>query len=242
MCTVTFIPVNGRLFITSSRDENASRSKALIPAAYQQDGVALLYPKDTVANGSWIALNQNGNAAVLLNGAFIKHEPISPYRKSRGLIFLDIIAHPQPKFFFTAIELDNIEPFTLVLFVNSCLYECRWDGKEKYCKQMDESRRHIWSSATLYAPAIISSRKNWFAKWITETDSPTQETIFNFHRFAGDGDNSNSILMNRGGKMLTVSITGIELDNDKGIMQYFDVAEKKTSCTILELEEQFVQN
>ena len=242
MCTVTFIPVNGRLFITSSRDENASRSKALIPAAYQQDGVALLYPKDTVANGSWIALNQNGNAAVLLNGAFIKHEPISPYRKSRGLIFLDIIAHPQPKFFFTAIELDNIEPFTLVLFVNSCLYECRWDGKEKYCKQLDESRRHIWSSATLYAPAIISSRKNWFAKWITETDSPTQETIFNFHCFAGDGDNSNSILMNRGGKMLTVSITGIELDNDKGIMQYFDVAEKKTSCTILEFAEQFIQN
>lgn len=237
MCTVTFIPARGHCFITSSRDENAARAKALEPAVYERDGMKLLYPKDAAANGSWIALNENGAAAVLLNGAFVKHAPTKAYRKSRGLIFLDIIAQQQPEQYFAQIDLDNIEPFTLVLFRNGCLYEGRWDGSKKYYKQLDENQQYIWSSATLYSPAIISSRRNWFTQWLTETDSPTQKDIFDFHCFAGDGDITNSVLMNRGGKMLTVSITGIELNSDKGSMHYFDVMRKESAYSTMEFEQ-----
>ncbi len=240
MCTVTFIPSNGSWYITSSRDENAARAKALAPALYEQDGLVLLYPKDTAAYGSWIALTQTGNAAVLLNGAFIKHKPTAPYRKSRGLIFLDIIAHPQPENYFAEIELDNIEPFTLVLFVSKCLYECRWDGCKKYLLQLDETTQHIWSSATLYTTEIINKRKKWFTLWLAASDIATQSSIFNFHRFAGDGDTGNSVMMNRGGEMLTVSITGIELSNDKATMQHCDVQDGTIHSKTVSFEPVFI--
>ncbi|MGL1516782.1 hypothetical protein ACSTH5_23445, partial [Vibrio parahaemolyticus] len=49
---------------------------------------------------------------------------------------------------FSTILLNNIEPFTLVLFVNGFLHVCRWDGLNKYIAQLDEKRPHIWSSVT----------------------------------------------------------------------------------------------
>src|ERR1700710_3142568 len=92
MCTVTFIPQGNRVFIAHNRDEKRSRGKALSPREYNINGHTLLFPRDSAAGGSWIAINKNGSAAVLLNGAFSKHAPPPFYRKSRGIVFLDVMA------------------------------------------------------------------------------------------------------------------------------------------------------
>ena len=92
MCTVSLIPGRESFFLTSNRDEKKIRRQAIPPAIYQYKGARLLYPRDADADGTWIAINQNGNAAVLLNGAFVKHKPRPPYNRSRGLVLLDIIA------------------------------------------------------------------------------------------------------------------------------------------------------
>src|SRR5437773_862042 len=92
MCTVTFIPQGDTAFITHNRDEKSSRAKAIAPKQYIINGYALLFPRDSAAGGTWIAVNESGAAAVLLNGGFVKHPYRPPYRKSRGLVFLDIIA------------------------------------------------------------------------------------------------------------------------------------------------------
>ncbi len=223
MCTVTFMPQKDRCFITSSRDEKAVRSKALVPAVYSDYSATLLYPKDATANGTWIAMNQSGNAAVLLNGAFVKHDPEPPYRKSRGLIFLDIISSNEPVGCFAEIDLYKIEPFTVVILQESSLYVCRWDGEKKYCQQLDEKQPHIWSSATLYTHEAVSKRTHWFNQWLEEHMQPSQHDIFSFHQFAGDGDQCNDVLMNRDRDMLTVSITAIEMNNEKGMMHYMDM-------------------
>jgi hypothetical protein len=225
MCTVTFIPVNNRCFITSSRDEKAVRPKAIAPEVYSDSNATLLYPKDAAANGTWIAMKQSGNAAVLLNGAFVKHEPEPPYRKSRGLIFLDIIAGAEPMDWFAEINLYRIEPFTVVMLQQGRLLECRWDGIKKHYRQLNEKQPYIWSSATLYPDDVISKRKQWFSQWLALHPQPSQEDIFSFHQFAGDGDIYNDVLMNRDGNMLTVSITGIEINAGKGVMNYMDLQE-----------------
>jgi hypothetical protein len=227
MCTVTYIPTKHGCFLTSSRDENTMRPIALAPDMYEHNGVNIVYPKDTKANGSWIAFTQNGNAAVLLNGGFEKHISTPPYRKSRGLVFLDIIAHPQPEFCFLGMNLDNIEPFTLVLFAGGFLFEARWDGVQKHFIQVDETTQHIWSSVTLYTAEVIAKRKSWFEEWIKANPHPSAKSIFNFHHFAGDGDAANSVLMNRNDEMLTVSITGIDICMDAGTMQHFDLKENQ---------------
>jgi hypothetical protein len=195
-----------------------------------------LYPKDAKTGGTWITLTQTGNAAVLLNGAFEKHIVMPAYRKSRGLVFLDIIHHSEPGLAFTGINLEGIEPFTLVLFLNGVLFEARWDGIRKYFIRLDANKPHIWSSATLYSYQVICKRKQWFDQWLTETDSPTASGIFNFHRFAGDGDTANSILMNRDDEMLTFSITGIELTGEGGTMRHFDVKDNTVTNRSLQFE------
>src|ERR1700690_3075267 len=96
MCTVTFIPAGNHFFFTSSRDEKAGRPLALFPAIYEINGCRVLFPKDPLGGGSWIAVNERGHAGVILNGAIKMHEANISYRKSRGLILLDLISGSSP--------------------------------------------------------------------------------------------------------------------------------------------------
>ncbi len=227
MCTVTFIPVKDKFFITSNRDEKLLRKQAIPPAEYDDDDIKLIYPKDANANGSWIALTEYGNAAVLLNGAFTAQQPCPPYSRSRGLIFLEIIKTSTPVKYFLDMRLHRIEPFTLVLFEENSLFECRWDGKTKHCRQLKKYRPYIWSSATLYTEEIIKKREYWFAKFLNKNPHPSQQDIFHFHQFAGDGDVNNDLLMQRDGIYNTVSVTGIELTDEIAGMKYVDLKDNK---------------
>lgn len=228
MCTVTFIPVHDRYFITSNRDEKLSRKKALAPAVYELEGINFLFPKDTDAGGTWITAKDNGDVAVLLNGAFINHIAEPPYRKSRGLILLDILAGETPSVNFIKKNLENIEPFTIVLIENKSLYELRWDGVEKYCRQLSINTAYIWSSVTLYDGLTVLKREKWFADFLNQPALLSQQSIINFHRFTGDGDSNNDVLMHRDGLHRTVSITGIEIQSNKLKMLYLDLNDNKT--------------
>jgi uncharacterized protein with NRDE domain len=228
MCTVSFIPVGDKFFITSNRDEKLNRKIALAPAIHEYNGAKFLFPKDTDAGGTWIVMKENGDAAVLLNGAFINHTAEPPYRKSRGLILLDILSDEKPSAAFSKIELKNIEPFTMILFQDKSLFEFRWDGIEKFGKQLSPYQAYIWSSATLYDGLTILKREKWFIEFLNQQIAPSQQTIINFHRFTGDGDSHNDLLMYRGGLHQTVSITSIELTFNKAKMQYLDLKENKS--------------
>jgi len=231
MCTVTFIPVKNNFYLTSNRDESAARKAALQPINYTINQTSLLFPKDADAGGTWITLSQNGDAAILLNGGFTNHVPQDQYRKSRGLIFLDIISSAIPLQAFSAIELYDIAPFSLVLFIDKLLFMCRWTGKEKHTEQLDPAHPYIWSSATLYSNAIIKKREQWFIEWLKKNPTPTQDDIVHFHQFTGDGDATNDLMMNRNNKLFTVSITSIELNDQSGKMKYIDLKNNTTHIT-----------
>jgi uncharacterized protein with NRDE domain len=229
MCTVSFIPVGNKFYITSNRDEKLTRKTALAPAVHEYDGVKILFPKDADAGGTWIAVKENGDAAVILNGAFISHVPDLPYRRSRGLILLDLLAHEKPAAAFSKIGLDEIEPFTVIVYENKSLFEFRWDGNEKYGKRLSNHQSYIWSSATLYDGLTVKKREQWFKDFLLKNNIPSQQTIMNFHRFTGDGDAANDLLMSRDGLYNTVSITSIELNETKTKMQYLDIRQNKAS-------------
>jgi hypothetical protein len=235
MCTVSFIPVKDKFLITSNRDEKFSRKIAVAPGKSGYNNQKLFFPKDADAGGSWIVMKENGDAAVLLNGAFICHKAEPPYRISRGIILLDIISTERPSVTFTKINLQNIEPFTLVLLENNCLYEFRWDGNEKYCKQLNANRPYIWSSSTLYDGFVIKKREQWFASFLNNHPIPTQQDVLNFHHFTGDGDRQNDLLMTREGMYTTVSITSILLTKDRGCIKYVDIHNNSSSEIKIEL-------
>lgn len=223
MCTVTFIPVDDRVYITSNRDEHFTRKAALLPAVHQLESGRVVFPKDGNAGGTWIAMHNNGNAMVLLNGAFKRHEIGGTYRKSRGLVFLEIFDAISPVERFNNIHLGAIEPFTLVAWVKHTLWEMRWDGAEKYILPVAATKPAIWCSATLYDDIIIEKRRQWFDNWLQENPYPNAEAIREFHEFAGDGDANNDLRMNRDGILKTVSITGMELSADNAVMHYKDL-------------------
>jgi hypothetical protein len=223
MCTVTFIPSRQHIVLTSNRDEKYWRQPAQVPVAHAFNTGNIIFPKDGDAGGTWFAVHENGNAVVFLNGGFEKHEPAPPYRRSRGLILLDLLDSASPYGTFMFIDLENIEPFTAVIWDNGNLYECRWDGSRKHSKQMDRSRPHIWSSCTLYDEQVISKRKQWFDNWLLKHHSPTQDDILHFHQFTGDGDTHNDLLMNRDGKVFTVSVTSAAISTDFARLQYADI-------------------
>ncbi|MEJ7738194.1 MAG: NRDE family protein [Chitinophagaceae bacterium] len=223
MCTVTFIPVEDKVYITHNRDERKSRSCAIPPAVYTVNGYHLLYPKDSKAGGTWIAINEIGNVAVLLNGGFVKHTPLASYRKSRGLVLLDIVATDDMLQAWKCNDLFNIEPFTLILYNKATLWECRWDGSQKHILELNPGQIQMWSSATLYDHGVMTKRKKWFADWHEVHPCPSLHDIMQFQRNAGEGDACNDLCMNRDGIMLTVSITSMQLTHRAGIMHYLDL-------------------
>ncbi|KQC00726.1 NRDE family protein [Pedobacter sp. Hv1] len=224
MCTVTFIPVKNGYYITSNRDEQWTRANALAPQRYHMNGYDILFPKDTAKGGTWVALKENGDVAVLLNGAFVGHVALPPYAKSRGLILLEVLGHERPSTCFDHLNLEEIEPFTLILFTKGQLHEYRWDGKKKHQALLNNKIAHIWSSATLYTQKTMQERERWFINWqAANQQSIGTDSILNFHRFAGTGDQNNDLVMNRDGKIATVSITHIHLSKDNARMIYLDL-------------------
>lgn len=225
MCTVTYIPINKTDFIlTSSRDVPFVREKALFPKEYLEDDIPVFYPKDGKAGGTWIGKSSKKRLICLLNGGFKNHYLTTPsntkYRKSRGIIVLDLLKESDINSALSEIDLNNIEPFTLVIvdWNNDLqLIELVWDGKLKHIKNLEQKHR-IWSSATLYDNDMKSMREDWFMDWqnnfcpkhISKTELNTlyKSRILNFHRSAGIGDCNVDVLMKR--KLVgTVSITQV---------------------------------
>ena len=223
MCTVTFIPSKEYIILTSNRDEKHWRSPAHAPARHNFSTGNILFPKDGDAGGTWFAVHENGNAVIFLNGGFVKHESEPPYRRSRGLILLDLLDAVSPCDSFDRIDLDDIEPFTAIIWDDGRLYECRWDGVRKYSKEMDNEQPHIWSSVTLYDEQVIAKRGQWFADWLLQHIDPNQEDILHFHQFTGDGDTHNDLMMNRDGKVFTVSVTSAQIQRSGASLTYLDL-------------------
>lgn len=229
MCTVTFIPTKSGIVITSNRDEHVNRGKAIAPTKIKSNDLEIVYPKDPDAGGTWIATKNNGDAIVLLNGGFEKHIVNPPYAKSRGLILLEIFDLNNFSHSIQDYSLINIEPFTIVYFSDNHLFEFRWDGVNKFLKELNTHKSHIWSSVTLYDTEMTNQRKEWFDQWCLEHPSPNQEEAIDFHLNAGEDNAEVNVKMNRNNELFTVSISSIFIGNEFNDFVYIDLCNNQTT-------------
>jgi len=229
MCTVTYLPLGENKFIlTSSRDVPFLRKPAEAPKIFTEDSVALIYPKDGEAGGTWIGTSSKNRLICLLNGGYENHIAKEKYRKSRGIIVKDLLKSKNISEALAAIDLKDIEPFTLAIVDWNDgleLYTFVWTGVKKHVLNMPQVP-HIWSSSTLYDAAIKKMRQDWFAKWNSSVDVYSQEKIIKFHKTAGVGNPEIDVLMrrNKGG---TVSISSVRRENNKLHFIYEDIATGK---------------
>jgi len=224
MCTLTFIGTKNGYCLTSNRDEKVARGKAIPPKKYEINGKTITFPKDTAAGGTWVAHDEKA-VLVLLNGANEKHIPTGNYRKSRGLIVLDLIASENPIEAWKNIDLVNIEPFTIVYFDGEHLVQWQWNSIEKITKQFKIEEPHIWSSATLYEPEIRAERASWFSQFYQEKKHISSEELLHFHQFEQATNSDYGLQINRNNILKTVSITQCIWQPNAIKMQYLDLLE-----------------
>jgi len=206
MCTVTFAPTIDGVCITSNRDEKTARKKAIAPTNYIINNKEVCFPKDPQAGGTWIA-HDTKNTIVLLNGAQENHISKGNYRKSRGLIVLDLISSNNPLAELNTIDLHEIEPFTIVFYNSEKLVELQWNEVEKSTLELDKSQTHIWSSSTLYAKEIREERAKWFENFMQQTKKVSSHSLLEFHQFTESKNPNYGLQINRGNLLKTVSIT-----------------------------------
>ncbi|MCB9045836.1 MAG: NRDE family protein [Chitinophagales bacterium] len=224
MSTVTYLPYKDKIFITVNRDDRPSKSGAIAPTVKKVESGKILYPQSDKSGGTWIGIHNNGNSMVLLNGAFAPHIRKDKYRRNRGLVFLDIFDSDNPVKKFNEIDLHDIEPFTLVVWLkqNGTLWEMRWDEYEKFVTSLPADMPNMWSSVTLFDEAMIARRRKRFDEWRLSQKKITGEAIRWFHEHGGEGFERMNLNLNKGATH-TLSITGIEISEDRSVMYYHDL-------------------
>lgn len=221
MCTVTYIPTNQGFIFTSNRDEHYSRSHTTFPTIEKIGNKTVTYPKDPLAHGTWIAARPN-QLICLLNGGIEKHIRNLPYAKSRGTIVLEQFLAPNFNTFVSRINLDKIEPFTMISLewddINTVsLQELIWDGQDKHLTSKQNDAGQIWSSSTLYTQSYREKRLLLFSS------SPLQsaEDIMQFHTTGGvELGLENQFKMERQNGVKTISTTQIIVENQAINMRY----------------------
>ncbi|HTG65676.1 MAG TPA: NRDE family protein [Flavobacterium sp.] len=231
MCTVSFVKSNGRIIITSNRDEKIIRPAAIPPRNYTVNGKNVIFPKDPKAGGTWYIVDEKGTVLVLLNGAEEKHQLESSYRKSRGLVVLELISEDSPKDYWDKINLENIEPFTIVLFQDNQLFQLRWNGNQKEKVILDTDEKHIWSSSTLYPSSIRNRRADLFYTFLEDKGLLSESDMYQFHRYADEENTENGLVINRNGGMKTLSITQSVIEQNKVSILHYDLVANKDAAT-----------
>lgn len=228
------MPVStGGFVLTSNRDESPKRN-TLSPAFYEENEARLLYPKDTLAGGTWIGVSDKNRLICLLNGGFKAHEREAFYRMSRGVIVTSLLSAPNLIKAIEDFDFEGIEPFTIVCAnwsETSRLYELVWDGHRVHFAEKPFAP-HIWSSSLLYTPEVKSQREKWFSNFLSDHINPSPEELLQFHKTAGEGDVSTNLVMDRG-FVKTKSISQFSLYNNSTSLRYEDL--KDHSISILRL-------
>lgn len=213
--------------LTSNRDEKTHRA-TLHPKTYLIGQESVTFPKDEIAGGTWIALGDNGIFCCLLNGGFKLHEWKGNYRRSRGQILLDVFRADSTEKFLKEIDLDNIEPFTLIIYnsVSDKLNLLVWDGNQRHISDLNVNEPHFWASATLYSSDVKTARKEQFFNFMSSSSEHSAKSIYHLHSSPKE---SNGYILNDRGGIETVSVTQLILSNLKGMMIYNDlIAETQT--------------
>lgn len=234
MCTVLFIPGKNGNYFASLRDENPKRPRAIAPDIQTTSPIHYLAPLDPLAGGTWIGVNEFRNCVILLNGAFENHQRKSAYPKSRGKIVSELLTSSLPVVEWNLMSLENIEPFTLVVWSDEKLFQLVWDGNKKHRSLLDSTVAHIWSSSTLYDTAAKAKRQDYFQNWMAMNPPISKLSVLHF--FNSFEDKENGFLMERSEHMKTLSFSIIEINEAKhASFDYYDFLTYKHSVKTIEM-------
>ncbi|NQY30461.1 MAG: NRDE family protein [Flavobacteriaceae bacterium] len=223
MCTVSFIYRGNKDFMLISNRDEAVNRKTTPPKQYEDNGISFVYPKDEVAGGTWIGASSKNRLLCLLNGAFVKHDRKSCYKKSRGVIVKELLEIDDVFIEINKYDFSGVEPFTLLIVDWNSelkLIELIWDGTNTQITDLPLEPK-IWSSSTLYNSEMKEFRQRWFQEYLSQNGSSSEELLY-FHEHYGVGDPMLDLKIDRG-LLKTVSITMFEKNEEDIQVVYKDL-------------------
>ena len=222
---MSYIRLKDGFSLTSNRDEEVTRP-TLIPKLYSENNTTIIYPKDEVAGGTWIATAKNEVSVCLLNGGFKKHKRQLPYSRSRGQVLKERFLYNSNRAFYEEVNLYNVEPFTILLLDHSSaidFVELVWDGEQKHIRHIDANQHHIWASSTLYSEKQVELRRQWFSEFTASKTSFSFDDILKFHTTSHSKEKSYDIVMERTANLKTISVSQINITNSEKSFNYIDL-------------------
>lgn len=206
MCTVSVVPAKGTYIFTFNRDENPERHTPHFIRRKKLAHKEIYFAQDSKAGGSWFIADSLGNVIMLFNGAFKKHVKEGAYKKSRGVILIEIAVAGDMLLRFKNMLLDGVEPFSVILFEHKNLYRLTWDGRDKHEALLLNETSYIFSSATLYSSDVQQQRRQWLKDYLKNT-AVDSKTIFDFHAGYNKEDKENGLIIERPEGCSTLSIS-----------------------------------
>jgi hypothetical protein len=137
--------------------------------------------------------------------------------------------------------LHNIEPFTLIVAGPGQLFECRWNGKHKFQKQLNPESAFCWSSATLYNLEQQHERESWFLEAFENGALNSIPALMDFHGTPGRSDPHYDIMLSRPNGLETVSTTIVQKNAQTIQMDYCDYLSSQRTSLQMVMGEVFSQ-
>ena len=243
MCTLTIHRSNRRLLVTMNRDEARTRGPEVPPQQWQ-GGVLLLAPRDSDQGGTWMALNEEGVVACLLNKyddqrRIAALQPRASY-SSRGLIIPEVLGHG-PLHACLAHLRETFQPhaylpFTVAVAALEGVWSFTWHGEGPLEETLHRAPWTMLSSSFFNTDEVLAWRLRAFEAWRGQ-GSPMRDGVPEFNLYQPAGWEGWAPLMERD-ISATRSITQAVIDADapRHILRWSPVIGKAVSMTPYALE------
>ncbi|HEY5552714.1 MAG TPA: NRDE family protein [Opitutaceae bacterium] len=218
MCTVTWTHTGGAYSLFFNRDEFRARSHEHPPRRWNSRGSTVLAPLDDGGGGTWIAVNEHGLTAALLNH-YARASKSPDNLHSRGCIPLLAAAHrsvADAVAWATAATMTSFMPFHLVLVGatgRSALVT--WDGSRVTVS--NDVRLPVTSSS--FCPEEVARvREAQFRELVPDAAAVTAGALEAFHRSTNPKGGAWSVWMERP-DACTRSLIRIDVDGSCATMR-----------------------
>jgi hypothetical protein len=228
MCTVSWVHQPGGYHLLCNRDEKRTRGAALAPQIRMRGGVRYIAPVDSDFGGTWIAVNEFGVAACLLNRG-----PAPVAGRSRGLLLRELAWATSSAECLLGLKQMDLQPFAgfslLVLAPSLPATLAQWDGERLTVDPTGDAHMPLTSSS-YDAAGVRSARLLDFARHMGPNGRIDSAALYRFHTSHGRSADAYSTCMHREDAE-TVSFSWVTVTRDEVRFLYSPAAPCRWSAS-----------
>jgi hypothetical protein len=183
MCTVSWLHQRGGYHLLVNRDEKRTRAAGLGPRIGTREGVRFIAPADGDFGGTWVAANELGVAACLLNG---NGGGVTATR-SRGFVIRELIAAESASAAAVSLrqlDLRGYAPFALALLDAGQAIVADWNGCDLIVDR-DAAGRMPLISSSYDADGVCARRREEFRRCAEAAGNVDAALLYRFHTSHG---------------------------------------------------------